>query len=311
MKGDMVATRDAYGAALKRLGAEDTRIVALDADLAGSTRSAKFGADFPERFFEMGVAEQNMIGVAAGLAASGKIAFASTFAVFASGRVYDQIRQNVARSKLNVRIVASHGGITVGEDGPSHQMCEDIALMRVLPNMMVFVPADGLETEQIVEASLKIEGPIYIRTHRAKFPTIFDEFHTFEPGKGTVVRYGTDLTVVACGLMLSEAISAADSLSEKGISARVVNMSSIKPIDRELLIKCAQETGKILTVEEHSVIGGLGGAVAEVLAEEYPVPVRRMGMQDEFGITGDWKGLLEHFGLTARHIEERISRWLD
>lgn len=311
MKGDMVATRDAYGKALKRLGAENPNIVVLDADLAESTRTAKFGEEFPERFFDMGVAEQNMIGVAAGLASMGKIAFASTFAVFATGRVYDQIRQNLARSRLNVRVVASHGGITVGEDGPSHQMCEDIALMRVLPNMKVFMPADAVETERMIEASLKIEGPVYIRTHRAKFPTLYDEFYEFEPGKGSVLRYGKDITVVACGLMVSEALTAAESLAGKGISVRVVNMSSIKPLDVELLVKCAEETGRILTAEEHSVIGGLGGAVAEALGETYPVPVRRMGMKDEFGITGDWKGLLEHFGLTAAHMEETIHRWLD
>ncbi|MFH1538715.1 MAG: transketolase family protein [bacterium] len=311
MKGDMVATRDAYGKALKRLGAENPNIVVLDADLAESTRTAKFGEEFPERFFDMGVAEQNMIGVAAGLASTGKIAFASTFAVFATGRVYDQIRQNLARSRLNVRIVASHGGITVGEDGPSHQMCEDIALMRVLPNMKVFMPADAIETERMIEASLKIEGPVYIRTHRAKFPTLYDEFYEFKPGKGSVLRYGKDVTVVACGLMVSEAMTAAESLAGKGISVRVVNMSSIKPLDVELLVKCARETGRILTAEEHSVIGGLGGAVAEALGEAYPVPVRRMGMKDEFGITGDWKGLLKHFGLTAAHMEETIHRWLD
>ncbi|MEW6202277.1 MAG: transketolase family protein, partial [bacterium] len=268
----MISPRDAYGAALKRLGAEHPDIVVLDADLAESTRSLKFKELFPERFFDVGIAEQNMIGIAAGLAASGKVAFASTFAVFATGRTYDQIRQLVARSKLNVKIVASHGGITVGEDGPSHQATEDIALMRSLPNMRVFVPGDAVETERMVETALKIDGPFYIRTSRVKFPVLFDENYRFEPGRGIVMREGKDITIIACGLMVSESLKAAEELKKEGISARVVNMSSIKPLDRELVVKCAQETGKILTVEEHTIIGGLGSAIAEVVAEEYPVP---------------------------------------
>ncbi|MEW5946113.1 MAG: transketolase family protein [bacterium] len=311
MKTAMISPRDAYGAALKRLGATHDNIVVLDADLSESTRTAKFRADFPHRFFNAGVAEQNMMGIAAGLAATGKIVFASTFAVFAAGRTYDQIRQGIARSNLNVRIVASHGGITVGEDGPSHQMTEDLALMRALPNMMVLVPADAVETEKMIEKSLEIQGPVYIRTSREKFPVIFDENHRFNPGKGTLLKDGAHLSIIAAGLMVSSALSAADMLAEHGIQASVVNMSSIKPIDRDLIVQCAEHTGRILTVEEHSVIGGLGSAVAEVVSEEFPVPVRRIGVTDQFCFSAPASALLEHFGLTAKHIYDFVRRWMD
>jgi len=310
MSDKMISPRDAYGAALKRLGAEHPEIVALDADLSESTRSSKFRDVYPERFFNAGIAEQNMIGMAAGLAASGKVAFASTFAVFATGRTYDQIRQLVARSKLNVKIVGSHGGITVGEDGPSHQATEDLALMRALPNMRVFVPGDAVETERMVETALELDGPVYIRTSRVKFPVLFDENYRFKEGKGVIVREGGDITIIACGLMVSESMKAAAELEKDGISARVVNMGSIKPLDRELIVRCAKETGKILTIEEHSIFGGLGSAVAEVVAEEHPVHVQRMGLKDEFGVTGDSDALLCHFCLTAEHIRENIRRWL-
>ena len=304
MATEKQATRDAYGVALKRIGEQNKNVVVLDADLAGSTRSKKFGADNPDRFFNMGIAEQNMVGVAAGLASTGKIAYASTFAMFMTGRVYDQIRQNLARPGMQVRIVGSHGGITVGEDGPSHQATEDIALMRVLPDMQVWVPADGPEAEAMVEASLEVQGPIYMRTGRSKVPVVHEPGMKFTPGKGEILRDGDSLTIIACGVMVGAALEAADALAAKNVNARVVNMSCIKPLDADLIVKCAKETGRIVTAEEHNIVGGLGGAVAEVTAEQCPVPVRRIGMKDEFGKTGPADELLKYFNLTPEAIEQ-------
>ena len=304
MMADKQATRDAYGIALQRIGDQRDDIVVLDADLSGSTRSKKFGAEHPDRFFNVGVAEQNLVGMAAGFASTGKIVFASTFAMFMTGRVYDQVRQNLARPKARVRIVGSHGGITVGEDGPSHQACEDGGLMRLLPNMQVWVPADGPETESMVEASLNVPGPVYIRTGRAKSNIIHDSSYKFTPGKGEVLRQGSNLTFIANGIMVDKCLQAAEKLSSANIQARVVNMASVKPLDWELVVKCAKETGRIITAEEHTVLGGLGGAVAEVCGELCPVPVRRIGMKDEFGKTGPADELLAYFGLTAEALEQ-------
>lgn len=307
---DKQATRDAYGIAIKRLGAARADVVVLDADLAGSTRSKKFGAEFPDRFFNMGIAEQNMIGVAAGLASTGKIPFASTFAMFLTGRVYDQIRQNLARPGAKVRLIGSHGGITVGEDGPSHQATEDITLMRVLANMQVWVPADGPEIEAMVDASLDVPGPVYIRASREKFPIIHEPGCKFTPGRGEVLRDGDSLTFIACGIMVGLALEAAERLAAAGIEARVVNMSSIKPIDEELIVRCAKETGRIITAEEHTIIGGLGGAVAEVVCEKQPVPVRRIGLRDTFGKTGAASELMKYFNLTADALETAAKELL-
>ncbi|HEY6007828.1 MAG TPA: transketolase family protein, partial [Geobacteraceae bacterium] len=279
----MKATRDAYGETLAELGAENGAIVVLDADLSGSTKTSLFAKRFPERFFNMGIAEANMVGTAAGLAAAGKIPFASTFAIFAVGRAWEQVRQSVAYPKANVKIVGTHGGITVGEDGGSHQSVEDIAIMRAVPNMTVIVPADGVETSAAVRAAAAYKGPVYIRLGRNKVPTIFDDGYRFEIGKGCELRPGTDLTFVTTGLMTAQAVAAAEILRQDGISARVVHIATIKPLDEELILKAARETGAILTAEEHSVVGGLGGAVSELLAEKCPTPVKRVGINDRFG----------------------------
>ena len=296
------ATRDAYGLALVELGKVNENIVVLDADLSKSTKTCDFKKEFPDRFFNMGIAEQNMLGVAAGLAASGKIPFASSFAVFAVGRAYDQIRNSIAYPKLNVKIAATHAGLTVGEDGGSHQMLEDIALMRALPNMTVLVPADGIETREAVLQAAEMKGPVYIRLGRSKVETIFDENYRFQIGKGVVLREGTDVTLVACGIMTAMALEAAEKLAEDDIQAAVVNISTIKPIDSALLIKMAQETGAVVTCEEHTIMGGLGSAVAEVLSENYPVPMKRIGVEDKFGQSGLPDELLAAYGLTADHI---------
>ncbi|OPX88030.1 MAG: 1-deoxy-D-xylulose-5-phosphate synthase [Pelotomaculum sp. PtaB.Bin104] len=307
-----IATREAYGEALLQLGRENNDIVALDADLAKSTKSYDFGKTFPERFFDMGVAEQNMIGTAAGLAAAGKIPFASSFAIFASGRAFEQVRNSVAYTRLNVKIGASHAGITVGEDGGSHASVEDIALMRVLPNMTVFVPADALETAGAVRAAAAIDGPVYIRLGRSAVPVLHEDGFRFEPGKAVVLREGTDVTIIATGIMVSAALESADKLAEKGIQAGVLDIHTIKPIDVEAIVKSARKTGAVVTAEEHSIIGGLGGAVAEVLVEHYPVPLKRVGIQDKFGESGAPAELLEKFGLTPRHliaaVEEVLAR---
>ena len=297
-----IATRDAYGEALAELGAVNENIVVLEADLSKSTKTSDFKKVYPERHFNMGIAEQNMLGVAAGFAAAGKVPFASSFAVFATGRAYDQIRNSIAYPNLNVKIAATHAGLTVGEDGGSHQMLEDIALMRALPNMTVIVPADGIETKQAVKAAAEYEGPVYIRMGRPKVPVLFGDDYKFEIGKGVVLKEGTDVTLVGTGIMVSKTVEAAELLAAEGISAAVVNISTIKPLDAELIIAQAQKTGAIVTCEEHNIYGGLGSAVAEVLVENCPVPMTRVGVADQFGESGLPDELLEKHGLTAANI---------
>jgi transketolase len=301
---NMKATRDAYGETLTELGAENKDIVVLDADLSGSTKTSVFGKKFPERFFNMGIAEANMVGTAAGLAAAGKIPFVSTFAIFAAGRAWEQIRQSVAYPKANVKIVPTHGGITVGEDGGSHQSVEDIAVMRAIPNMTVMVPADAVETKKAIRAAAAHKGPVYIRLGRNKVPTVFTDDYYFEIGKGSEVNAGTDMTFVTTGLMTAQAVIAADLLKQEGISARVVHIATIKPLDRDIILKAAEETGAIVTAEEHSIIGGLGGAVAEFLAEKHPTPIKRVGIHDRFGISGKAEELLKYFGLTPEDLAD-------
>jgi transketolase len=304
--------RDRYGKVLARLGESRPEIVVLDADLSGSTKTAVFGKKFPERFFNMGIAEQNMIGTAAGLAHAGKVPFASTFAIFASGRAWEQIRQSVAYSAVNVKIVASHGGVTVGDDGGSHQAIEDLALMRVLPNMVVIVPADAVEMEKVIEAVLDYRGPVYVRGGRIKFPIIYGDDYRFQIGRGSLLREGRDLAIIACGLMVHHALEAAALLAPEGMECRVINMSTLKPLDEEMTLAAAAECGAVLTCEEHLVTGGLGSAVAECLSEHHPVPLRRVGVIDKFGISGSPEGLLGHFRLmpadiaaAARQLHER------
>lgn len=311
----MIATRDAYGEVLAELGETNKDVVVLDADLSGSTKTAIFAKKFPERFFNMGIAEQDMMGTAAGLASSGKIPFASTFAIFATGRAWEQVRQSIAYPKLNVKIVATHAGITVGEDGASHQSVEDIAVMRVIPNMTVIVPADGVETKKVIREIIKYKGPVYVRLSRGKSPVVLDDSYSFEIGKGSVLKDGKDVSIIACGVMVSKALQAAEMLEKEGVSTRVINISSIKPIDSDLIIRAAKETGCIVTAEEHSIIGGLGGAVTEVVAENYPVPVKRIGIEDKFGTSGDADKLMECYGLThdniARAARDVIKRKYD
>ncbi|MCS5696480.1 transketolase family protein [Desulfofundulus thermocisternus] len=301
-----IATRDAYGKALVELGRENPDVVVLDADLAKSTKTFEFARHFPERFFDMGIAEQNMVGTAAGLAAAGKIPFCSTFAIFATGRAFEIIRNSVAYSRLNVKIAASHAGITVGEDGGSHQSVEDIALMRSLPHMTVFVPADAVETRAAVRAAAQIRGPVYIRLGRPGVPVLHgDDFH-FEPGRAVIMREGNDATIIATGIMVATALEAAGLLEQEGIGVRVINMHTIKPLDEETVIAAARETGVIVTAEEHSIIGGLGGAVAETVCTYHPVPVYRLGIPDVFGESGKPGELLEKYGLTAAHLAARV-----
>jgi len=307
---EMIATRDAYGKTLLELGRENPRVVVLDADLSGSTKTAVFGKEFPERFFNAGIAEANMVGMAAGLAAGGMIPFASTFAVFAAGRAFEQIRQSLAYPRMNVKIVATHGGITVGEDGGSHQSVEDLAIMRALPNMTVLCPADGPETEAAVRAAAAYQGPVFIRLGRSKVPVVFTEGCDFTIGRGATLRQGSDLTFITTGLMTAQALEAAAILAEENISARVVHLGSIKPLDVDLVLQAARETGAIVTAEEHSVIGGLGGAVCETLCESCPVPVERVGLRDVFGQSGLAEELLAHYGLTPAHLVEAAERVL-
>lgn len=303
-----VATRDAYGKALAKIGAENKDIVVLDADLSKSTKTVNFAKEFPERFFNIGIAEQNLIGTAAGLAAAGKIPFASTFAVFATGRAFEQIRNTVCYPKLNVKIAASHAGLTVGEDGGSHQAIEDIAIMRSLPNMTVLVPADGIETEAVVKAAVDYKGPVYIRLGRPNVPVIMPENYEFQIGKAVRLREGKDITIIATGIMVSMALEAAEVLAGEGIDVRVVNMASIKPIDTEEVIKAAKETGAIVTAEEHNIIGGLGSAVAEVIVENHPVPMARMGVKDVFGESGTPNDLLEKYELTSKALVQEVKK---
>jgi transketolase len=299
---EKMATREAYGKALVELGLRMEKIVALDADLSKSTKTVLFAERFPLRFFNMGVSEADMMGTAAGLAASGFIPFASTFGVFATGRTYDQIRNSIAYTRLNVKIAASHTGITVGEDGASHQALEDIALMRVLPNMTVVVPADGRQTFQAVEAIAAYDGPVYLRLGRLAVPQVIPEEFSFELGKGQLLREGDDLLIVAAGIMTGMALEAAKMLEKEGIHASVANLHTVKPLDEEFLIRMAGLTGAVVTAEEHSIIGGLGGAVAELLAESCPVPVVRVGIRDTFGESGNPGALLQKYGLTPESL---------
>ena len=302
-----IATRDAYGEALAELGAINDKVVVLDADLSKSTKTNDFKKVYPERFFNLGIAEQNLLGTAAGFAAAGKIPFASSFAVFAVGRAYDQIRNSIAYPNLNVKIAATHAGLTVGEDGGSHQMLEDIALMRAVPNMTVIVPADGVETKQVVMAAAEHEGPVYIRLGRPKVPVLLGDDYKFEIGKGVVLKEGTDVTLIGTGIMVSKAVEAAELLAADGISAAVVNISTIKPLDNALITEMAQKTGAVVTCEEHNIYGGLGSAVAEVLVENCPVPMARVGVEDKFGESGLPDELLEKYGLTAANIAEKAK----
>ncbi|MBP2661223.1 MAG: 1-deoxy-D-xylulose-5-phosphate synthase [Firmicutes bacterium] len=304
----MIATRESYGNILIELGKENKDIVVLDADLSKSTKTAGFAKHFPKRFINAGIAEQNLMGMAAGLATTGKIPFASTFAVFAAGRAFEIIRNSICYPKLNVKIAATHAGITVGEDGGSHQSIEDIAIMRSLPNMKIIVPADDVETRQAVRAAAHIDGPVYLRLGRLGVPPIFDENHTFTFGKGNVLKDGKDITIIGMGLMISKCLKAAELLKQEGISARVINISTIKPIDEELIIQAAKETKRILTVEEHSVIGGLGSAVCDVLSTHYPVQVVKIGMNDTFGESGKPEELLNKYGLTVENIYDTAQK---
>ena len=305
---DKIATREAYGNALAEFGAQYNDIVVLDADLAEATKTCVFKKKFPERFFDCGIAENNMFGVAAGLAASGKIPFASTFAMFAAGRSFDQVRNSIGYPHLNVKICATHGGVSVGEDGATHQCCEDMALMRTIPGMVVMNPSDAVEARCAVEAAIKYNGPVYIRFGRLPVAVINDnEDYKFEIGKGVKLADGTDVTIVANGLMVEQALIAREILRAEGISASVINIHTIKPLDTQLLIAEAQQTGAIVTTEEHNVLGGLGGAVAEALSEVCPVPVVRHGVPDQFGKSGAGKDLLEYFGLNANGIVEKVK----
>ncbi len=298
------ATRDAYGKALKELGKRDD-ILVLDADLAKATKTIVFKKEFPEKFIDAGIAEGNMMGVAAGLSTVGYTVFASSFAMFSAGRAFEQVRNSIAYPKLNVKIGATHAGISVGEDGASHQCCEDIALMRSIPNMVIINPADDVEAFQAVLAAADFEGPVYMRFGRLAVPRVNSEDYKFELGKGVTLKDGKDVTIVATGLMVNEALIAADELKAEGIDARVINIHTIKPIDKEILVRAAKETGAIVTAEEHSIIGGLGSAVTEVLSELCPVPVLRLGVEDTFGKSGPAVELLKIFGLDAKHIAEK------
>lgn len=296
------ATREAYGNALAVVGAKNKNIVVLDADLSKSTKTNVFKEQFPDRFFNVGIAEQNLISVGAGLAAAGKIPFVSSFAMFATGRAFEQIRNAVCYPKLNVKVCATHAGITVGEDGATHQSLEDIACMRVLPNMTVVVPADEAETTSVIEWAANYQGPVYVRLGRAGVDDTTPAGYQFVPGKSQTLVEGADLTIIACGALVGPAVEGAKELAQAGISARVINMASIKPIDKDAIVKAAQETGAILTAEEHNVLGGLGSAVAEVVVQEAPVPLAFAGVQDSFGESGTPKELMAKYGLTAKDI---------
>ena len=297
-----IATRDSYGNALAELGKEHADVIVFDADLSGATKTSVFKKAFPERHFNCGIAEGNMLAVAAGAAAMGLVPFASTFAMFAAGRAFEQVRNSIGYPHLNVKIGATHGGISVGEDGASHQCCEDFATMRSIPGMVVLCPSDDVEAKAAVKAAYEHKGPVYMRFGRLAVPVFHDEDMHFEIGKGEVLRDGKDVAILATGLMSYEALKAAEALAEKGIDARVINLCTIKPLDEELVVRAAADCGKVITCEEHSVIGGLGEAVCALLSEKCPVPVRRIGVNDEFGHSGPAGALLEQFGLCAAHI---------
>ncbi|MDO4465016.1 MAG: transketolase family protein [Bacillota bacterium] len=306
-----VATRESYGNALVELGAENPNVVVLDADLAAATKTGVFKKAYPDRHIDCGIAECNMVGIAAGLATAGKIPFVSSFAMFAAGRAFEQVRNSVGYPHLNVKIGATHAGITVGEDGASHQCNEDIALMRTIPGMVVMCPADDIEAKAAVKAAAEYVGPVYMRFGRAACPVINDKpNYKFEIGKGTVVREGTDLTIVATGICVGNALEAADMLAAEGISAEVINICTIKPLDEEIIINSAKKTGKVVTAEEHSVIGGLGSAVCDALCKNYPVPVMKIGMQDVFGESGSAAALVEKYKLDGKGIYEQIKDFL-
>ena len=300
-------TRVTYGETLVELGKENDKIVVMDADLSGSTKTATFKKAFPDRFFNAGIAEGNMVGVAAGLAASGYTVFVSSFAMFASGRAFEQIRNTAAYPNLNVKVCASHAGITVGPDGATHQCLEDIGIMRTIPHMTLINPADAVEARLAILEAAKINGPVYMRFGRSAVPVVFDENYKFEVGKGVLLRDGTDVTIVASGITVEMALHAADTLAEKGISARVINMATIKPIDKEILIKASKETGAIVTAEEHNIIGGLGSAVCEAMCEEAPCVVERVGIADTFGRSGSVDELLEYYHLTPAEIVSKAE----
>ncbi|WP_213974761.1 transketolase family protein [Tepidanaerobacter acetatoxydans] len=296
-----IATREAYGEALAEIGEEIKDIVVLDADLSGSTKTAVFAKKYPERFFNIGIAEQDLMGTAAGFATCGKIPFASTFAIFATGRAFEQVRNSICYPKLNVKIAATHAGLTVGEDGATHQSIEDLALMRTLPNMTVINPADAVEAKKAVRAAAVHEGPVYLRFGRLAVETIFEEDSEFEIGKGKILREGNDIAIIATGIMVGEALKAAEILENSGLKAMVINIHTLKPIDEEIILKAA-ECGAIITAEEHTIIGGLGSAVAEVLAEKKPTPIKRIGIKDKFGQSGKPEELLKLYNLTAEDI---------
>ena len=307
-----IATREAYGKALAALANTNENVVVLDADLSKSTKTADFKAVAPERFFNMGIAEGNMMGVAAGLSTCGKVPFVSTFAMFAAGRAFEQIRNSICYPKLNVKVCATHAGLTVGEDGASHQAIEDISLMRSVPNMVVINPADDIETEAAIKAVAEMEGPCYVRLGRMAVSRVNDETnYNFVIGKGITLAEGNDVAIIATGIMVEAALEAKEELAKEGINARVINIHTIKPIDEELIIKAAKETGVIVTAEEHSIIGGLGSAVAEVVSEKCPVPVLRVGVKDTFGESGKPNELLEKYGLTSKDIVNKVKKALE
>ena len=299
-----VATRDSYGAALTELGAQHDNLVVLDADLAGATKTGTFKKAFPDRHFDCGIAEANMICMATGMSTVGLVPFASSFAMFAAGRAFEQVRNSIGYPHLNVKIGATHGGISVGEDGASHQCCEDFALMRSIPGMTVICPADDVEAKAAVKAAYEMNGPVYLRFGRLAVPVFHSEDYKFQIGKGEVVKDGTDVAIIANGLLVYEAIKAGEELAAQGINAMVINMATIKPLDEELVLEAAKKCGKIITCEEHSVIGGLGEAVCSLLSEKLPTPVKRIGVNDEFGHSGPAVDLLKQFGLSAEHIVE-------
>ena len=303
-----IATRESYGSALKELGAVHDDLVVFDADLAGATKTGTFQKAFPDRHFDCGIAEGNMMAAAAGAAAMGLVPFVSSFAMFAAGRAFEQVRNSIGYPHLNVKIGATHGGLSVGEDGASHQCCEDFAVMRSIPGMVVMSPADAVEARAMVQAAYEHQGPVYMRFGRSAVPIIHDEdsFH-FQIGKGEILREGADAAILANGLMVAEALNAAELLSAEGISVRVVDLATVKPLDEELVLDCARTCGRIVTCEEHSVIGGLGEAVCALLSEKLPTPVRRVGVQDVFGCSGPAAQVLEHYGLTAQNIAQAVK----
>ena len=298
----MKATRQSYGEALVELGKKNEKIVVLDADLSTATKTSEFAKEFPDRFFDIGIAEADMIGTAAGMATCGKIPFTSTFAVFAAGRTYDQIRSSVCYPNLNVKICATHAGVTVGEDGATHQMLEDLSLMRVLPNMKVFCPSDDIQTKWLIKEISKIDGPCYVRLCRLATPEIYDENQKFEIGKMVQIGEGTDATIFATGVTVSEAIKAQKILKEKGINIRIIDVHTIKPLDEEMILKCAKETKRLISIEDHSVLGGMGSAISEVLTDRFPIKLERMGVNDKFGKSGKAEELLREFEIDSLAI---------